>query len=318
MTERTAVYVGIDVSQDRLDIASTAMKDKRWAVPYDEDGVRKVCTRVRRLKPEGIIVEATGKLERSLVAALVADRLPVVVVNPRQVRDFAKALGILAKNDRLDARLLARFGQMTQPVVRALPDEARYALAEIVTRRRQLVEMLTMERNRLARTTPAVRQRISEHIHWLERQIQELDEDLTTTLKAIPHWQETANLLQSVPGIGPVTAAVLIAQLPELGTLTHKQIAALVGVAPFCRDSGTLHGQRTVGGGRSVVRRTLYMATLVAVQYNARLKTFYQRLVTAGKAKKVALVAAMHKLLTILNALLKHRTPWNENRLATA
>jgi transposase len=317
MTESTPVYVGIDVSQERLDIATTA-KAKRWSVRYDEDGLRTLGKHLQHLKPQSIIVEATGKLERSLVAALAAEGLPVAVVNPRQVRDFAKALGILAKNDHLDAHVLARFGQTTQPQVRPLPDEARQALADTVTRRRQLVEMITMERNRLPRSVPRVRCHIEQHIQWLEQQIKDVDDDLKRMLQQSPHWQESYDLLQSVPGIGPTTAAVLVAQLPELGHLTHKQIAALVGVAPFCRDSGTLRGQRTVWGGRSSVRTALYMATLVAVRYNGRLKGFYQRLIAAGKAKKVALVAAMHKLLKILNALLKNGTPWIENLHATA
>jgi len=311
MTEATPIYVGIDVSQERLDIATT-IKEKIWSVRYDDDGLKKVCTHLRRLQPERIILEATGKLERPLVAALAADGLPVVVVNPRQVRDFAKAMGILAKNDRLDARVLARFGQSTKPELRPLADEARQALAETVTRRRQLVEMITMERNRLPRALPPVCQQIEAHIHWLEQQLRQRDDDLKQTLEQSPHWQERYNLLQSVPGIGPTTAAVLIAQLPELGTLTHKQIAALAGVAPFCRDSGTLRGRRTVWGGRAFVRTALYMATLVAVRHNARLRTFYERLVTAGKAKKVALVAALRKLLTMLNAMLRDHTPWIE------
>jgi transposase len=317
MTELAPVYVGIDVSQERLDIATTA-KAKLWTVHYDADGLTKLRTHLRHLKPQGIIVEATGKLERPLVAALAADGLPVVVVNPRQVRDFAKALGILAKTDRLDAQVLARFGLATTPEVRPLPDEARQALAEVVTRRRQLVEMITMERNRTLRTTAAMRRRIEAHIQWLEQQLKDVDEELKQTLEQSPHWQESYDLLKSVPGIGPTTAAVLVALLPELGTLSHKQMAALVGVAPLCRDSGTLHGQRTVWGGRSYVRAALYMATLVAVRCNDRLRTFYQRLLAAGKAKKVALIACMHKLLTILNALLKHRTPWIENLPATA
>jgi transposase len=316
MTESTSVYVGIDVSQKQLDIATTA-KRKLWTVPYDEDGLRKLGRHLRHLKPEGIIVEATGKLERPLVAALAAEGLPIIVVNPRQVRDFAKALGILAKTDQLDAHVLAQFGQATKPAVRALPDGERRALAETVMRRRQLVEMLTMEHHRLSRTTPPVRRQIEAHIQWLEHELADLDDDLKQTLHANPHWQEDSDLLQSVPGIGTTTAAVLIALLPELGTLTHKQIAALVGVAPFCRDSGTLRGIRTTWGGRTPVRNALYMATLVAVRFNARLRIFYQRLLDAAKAKKVALVACMHKLLTILNAMLKHRTPWIENPLPT-
>jgi transposase len=316
MTERTPLYVGIDVSQRSLDIATTA-KAKIWTVSYDEDGLKKLRNHLCHLKVEGIIVEATGKLERSLVAVLAAEGLPLVVVNPRQVRDFAKALGILAKTDRLDAHVLARFGQATRPEVRPLPDAARYALAEMVTRRQQLVEMLTMERNRLGRSLPAVARQIEAHIAWLEQQLEYVDDDLKHSLEQSPHWQAQYDLLQSVPGIGPTTAAVLIALLPELGTLTHKQIAALVGVAPFCRDSGLWRGQRTIWGGRASVRATLYMATLVAVRYNVRLRAFYQRLVGVGKPKKVALVAAMHKLLTQLNAMLRDKASWRENLPAT-
>jgi transposase len=311
MTEATPLYVGVDISQEWLDVATT-LKDKIWSVRYDDEGLKKVRTHLRRLRPERIVVEATGKLERPLVAALASDGLPVVVVNPRQVRDFARAMGILAKTDRLDARVLARFGERTRPELRPLADDARQALAETVTRRRQLVEMIGMEHNRLSRALPPVRQQIEAHIRWLEEQLRARDDDLQQTLEQSPHWQTDYNLLQSVPGIGPATAAVLIAHLPELGMLTRQQIAALVGVAPFCRDSGTLRGRRTVWGGRSTVRSALYMATLVAVRCNARLQTFYQRLLTAGKAKKAALVACMRKLLTMLNAMLRDHTPWIE------
>lgn len=316
MNPITPTYVGIDVSQARLDIAVTGT-DQPWSVPYDDDGLNKLCTQLRHLHPERIIVEASGKLEWPLVATLAAQGWPVVVVNPAQVRYFAKSVGLLAKNDRLDAGVLARFGQATQPELRPLPDDARRALSDQVVRRRQLVEMIGMERNRTARTIPAVRKQIETHIAWLEQQLRHVDDDLQQSLKQSPHWQETNDLLQSVPGIGPTTAAVLIAFLPELGRLTRRQIAALVGVAPFCRDTGLFKGRRTVWGGRSGVRAALYMATLVAVRYNAQLRAFYQRLVTAGKAKKVALVAAMRKLLTFLNAMLKNQTYWNENLPAT-
>lgn len=257
-----------------------------------------------------VVVEATGGLEISLVAALGLAGLPVTVVNPRQVRDFARATGRLAKTDKLDAQVLAQFGAAVRPVVRPLPDEARLELRALVTRRRQLLEMITAEKNRMRRTTPAVRHRIEVNIKWLKEQLKELDHDQGDFLRSSPLWQEEARLLQSVPGIGPVVTATLIARLPELGSLNSKEVASLVGVAPFNRDSGTLRGKRTVWGGRGPLRTALYMATLVAVRRHPVLWAFYQRLCAAGKPKKVALTACLRKPLVILNSMIKRNQPW--------
>ncbi len=235
----------------------------------------------------------------------------MAVVNPRQVRDFARATGKLAKTDALDAQVLALFAELVQPTPRPLPDADALALSGLMARRRQLVAMLVAERNRLARALPPVRPGIQEHIVWLEEKRRELDGELNHALRESPLWQERENLLRSVPGIGPVVTLTLLAGLPELGTLDRKQIAALVGVAPLNRDSGVLRGRRTVWGGRGPVRTALYMATLVATRFNPVIRRFYQRLCSAGKPKKVALVASMRKLLTILNAMLKHHTRWN-------
>jgi transposase len=235
----------------------------------------------------------------------------VVVVNPRQVRDFAKATGRLAKTDTLDAAVLAHFAAAVQPAVRPLPDAATQGLAAVVTRRRQLVDMLTAERNRLSCAPPGLRKELQAHIRWLERRITGLDTDLEHAIRTSPVWRAQEDLLRSVPGIGPIVARTLLAQLPELGTLAPKPLAALVGVAPLNRDSGLFRGRRKVGGGRAAVRAVLYMGTLAAVRFNPVLRPFYQRLRAAGKLPKVALTACMHKLLTILNALLKHQRRWD-------
>jgi transposase len=260
--------------------------------------------------PTLIVLEATGGYETALVGAVAAAGLPVAVVNPRQVRDFARATGQLAKTDALDAQVLALFAARVQPTPRAVPDAALQDLTALVARRRQLVEMLGAERNRLAIARPALRRSLRDHVRWLERQLTAVDSDLTTHIQASPIWRVQDDLLQSVPGVGPQTARLLLACLPELGTLTRQQIAALVGVAPLKRDSGQWRGRRTTWGGRAPVRVGLYMAALVAVRHNAVLRAFYQRLVTAGKPKKLALVATMRKLLTILNAMLHHQRAW--------
>jgi transposase len=267
--------------------------------------------RLTALAPALIVLEATGGLEIPLVGALAAAGLPVVVVNPRQVRDFAKATGRLAKTDTLDAAVLAHFAAAVQPAVRPLPDAATQGLAAVVTRRRQLVDMLTAERNRLSCAPPGLRKELQAHIRWLERRIAGLDTDLEHAIRTSPVWRAQEDLLRSVPGIGPIVARTLLAQLPELGTLAPKPLAALVGVAPLNRDSGLFRGRRKVGGGRAAVRAVLYMGTLAAVRFNPVLRPFYQRLRAAGKLPKVALTACMHKLLTILNALLKHQQRWD-------
>jgi len=263
--------------------------------------------------PTLIVLEATGGLEMPLAGALAAVRLPVVVVNPRQVRDFARATGQLAKTDRLDAEILAQFAEAVRPPIRPVPDEDTQALAAIVARRRQLIEMLTAEKNRLRLTARALRKRVQAHITWLETELDRLNTDLTTMMRQSPVWREKEDVLRSVPGVGPVLTTTLVANLPELGALTRKEVAALVGVAPFPRDSGTLKGRRTIWGGRAHVRAALYMAALVATRKNPVIRTFYQRLCQAGKAKKLALTACMRKLLTILNAMVKNGTPWRHD-----
>lgn len=306
------VFVGIDVSKDRLDVALRPTSD-RWAVAHDEGGIATLVDRLRRHAPALVVLEATGGLEVPLTGALAAAGLPVVVVNPRQVRDFAKATGQLAKTDALDATVLAQFAEVVRPACRPLPDAATQALSALLTRRRQLIEMLTAEKNRLGPAPPPVRKGIRTHITWLERRLADLDRELTQAIRESSVWREKDDLLRSAPAVGPVLSRTLLANLPELGTLTRQQIAALVGVAPLNRDSGTWRGTRRVWGGRAHVRAALYMSALVATRYNPVIRAFYQRLCAAGKAKKVALTACMRKLLTILNAMLKHRTPWQNN-----
>ncbi|MFO0700144.1 MAG: IS110 family transposase [Nitrospira sp.] len=311
-----AVFVGIDISKARLDVALRPTGSS-FMVTHDEVGIAAVVQRLRALAPVGIVLEATGGLEVMLSGALATEGLPVAVVNPRQVRDFARATGRLAKTDALDAQLLAQFAEAVRPACRPLPDTSTQQLAALITRRRQLVEMLTAEKNRRGSAPQVMRLQIQQHIGWLQQHLAQLDQELTSAVQASPIWREHDELLQSVPGIGPVVTRTLLAELPELGTLTHKQIAALAGVAPLNRDSGAFRGKRTVWGGRATVRAALYMGALVAARHNRTLKAFYQRLRQAGKAPKVALTACMRKLLTMLNAMLKHRTPWRDSVGAT-
>jgi len=303
------IYVGIDVAKERLDVAPRPV-GAGWQVANDERGVVELVARLDQLRPALVVLEATGGMELPLVGALAAAGLPVVVINPRQAREFAKATGRLAKTDAIDAQVLAHFAEAVRPRLRPLADAAAQELSALMTRRRQLIEMLTAERNRLRTAAPAVRPDIQEHIRWLERRLADLDGDLSQTIRSSDIWREKDDLLQSAPGVGPVVSTTLLADLPELGALNRKEIAALVGVAPLNRDSGTLRGRRTVWGGRSKVRSALYMATLVATQRNPVIRIFYQRLLSAGKPKKVALTACMRKLLTILNAMSRSRTPW--------
>ena len=304
-----AICIGIDVSKDRLDLAWRPTGE-RWTAPNTERGIRAICRRLRTPAPTLIVLEATGGLELPLTGALAAAGLPVVVVNPRQIRDFAKATGQLAKTDALDAAVLAQFAEAVRPPVRPLPDAATQALSALLLRRRQLIGMRTAEQNRLGSSPAPMRKGIRAHITWMEGRLADLDEELATTIRESPLWREKDDLLQSTPGVGPVLALTLLASLPELGTLTRQQIAALVGVAPLNRDSGRFRGSRRVWGGRAHVRAALYMGTLVATRFNPVIRAFYQRLCAAGKAKKVALTACMRKLLTMLNAMLTHQTPW--------
>ncbi len=308
-TART--YVGIDVAKATLDVAS---EPPGWTTttPNTEAGFRTLVPQLQARAPERIVVEATGGYELPVVRALVEAGLPVIVVNPRQVRAFAKALGQLAKTDTLDAQVLALFAARVQPPVRPQPDAATTALRAVLARRRQVVEMLTAERHRLGKAPADVRPGLQAHIAWLTQPVTTLDDDLTTRIRQSPVWQEQVDVLQSVPGVGPVLSRTLLAELAEVGTLTRRQIAALVGVAPLNRDSGTFRGPRTCWGGRAPVRTALYMATLVATRWNPVSRHTYQTLCARGKQRKVALVACMRKLLTILNAMLKHRTSWQE------
>jgi transposase len=303
------LYVGIDVSKDTLEVA-VAPTSEGWTLAHDPVGIEALATRLKRLQPVLVVMEATGGLEEPLAAALAVAGVLLAVVNPRQVRDFARATGQLAKTDRIDARVLALFGERVQPPPRPVPDEQLQLLSALLTRRRQLVEMLTQEKNRRASARAAVRPRLDAHIAWLEQELEDLNDQLRQRLRQSPIWREQDDLLRSVPGIGPVVSTTLLAELPELGQLNRKQIAALVGVAPLNQDSGKQRGRRRVWGGRAAVRAALYMGTLVATRYNPVIRAFYQHLLAQGKAKKVALVACMHKLLTILNAIIKHRTPW--------
>ncbi len=303
------VYVGIDVAKEWLDIAQRPGAET-WRLSNDEAGIAELVGRLGRLQPVLALLEATGGLEMPLVGALMAAELPVVVVNPRQVRDFARATGRLAKTDAIDAQVLAQFAEAVQPALRPLPDAATRQLRALLTRRRQLVEMLTAEKNRLRTAPPAVREHVKKHILWLERSLSDLDSDLGQAIHSSDIWRAQDDLLQSTPGVGPVVSTTLLAELPELGILNRKQIAALVGVAPLNRDSGSFRGRRTVWGGRSQVRAVLYMATLVASRRNSAIRAFYERLLAAGKPKKVALTACMRKLLTILNAMVRHQSSW--------
>lgn len=302
-------YVGIDVAKSRLDIA-VRPGEEQWSVTNEEEGIGTLVSRLEELEPALVVLEATGGLELAVTAALATAKMPVVVVNPRQVRDFARAAGQLAKTDRLDAQIIARFGEAMQPTPRPLPDAEAQALTALLTRRRQVVEMVTAEKNRLHTARPSMRKEIRRHILWLEKSLANLDRDLRESLRHSPVWRERDNLLQSVPGVGPVLSLTLLAELPELGTLDRRKIATLVGVAPLSRDSGLLRGKRTVWGGRTRVRAALYMGTLVATRFNPVIKAFYQRLCAAGKAKKVALIACMRKMLVILNGILRRRVEW--------
>ena len=314
--DAAAVFVGIDVGKAYLDVA-VRPAGTHERLPNDEEGIARLVDRLRAARPTLVVLEATGGLEVPLTAALATVGLAVAVVNPRQVRDFAKAVGQLAKTDALDAHLLARFAEVVRPEPRPLPDADAQALSALLTRRRQVIGMLVAEQQRLATTVAALRPRVEAHIAWLRQERDDLDRQLRDRVRGSPVWREDDDLLQSVPGVGPVLATTLIAELPELGHLNRKQIATLVGVAPLNCESGILRGRRIVWGGRAQVRAALWMGTLVAVQHNPVLRQFYGRLVAAGKPKKVALTACMHKLLLILNALLRQRVRWQPAQAVT-
>ena len=317
----SGMYVGVDVAKAELVVAARP-SDERWSVANDERGARTLAERLKRDAPALVVLEATGGYELAAVAALAAAGLPVVVANPRQVRDFARATGQLAKTDRIDAGVLALFAERVRPEVRPLPNEEAQELDAVLTRRRQLLEMLTAERNRLGqvagRGRRPVKKSLKAHIAFLERELRVADTDLGAMVRASPAWREKDDLLRSVPGVGPVLSLTLLAELPELGRLSRREVAKLAGVAPLARDSGTLRGHRYVHGGRASVRAVLYMAALVATRRNPVIRAFYERLLAAGNPKKLALVACMRKLLTILNAMARSGVRWEApNALAT-
>jgi transposase len=310
--DNVPTFVGIDVAKHRLDV-HLRPSGESLAIDHGEEEITALIERLVALEPTLVVLEATGGLEVRPAAALAAAGLPVAVVNPRQVRSFARAIGRLAKTDRLDAKAIAHFAEAVRPPVRPLPDEATRRLGALVARRRQLLEMLVAERNRRHAADPALHERLDAHLRWLEEALAEIEGDLDGAVRASPVWRAKEALLRSVPGIGPVSARTLLAQLPELGSLTRRQAAALVGVAPFSRDSGKLRGRRTVWGGRATLRACLYMAAVAAARgSNPVIAGFYRRLRLAGKPAKLALTACMRKLVVTLNAMLRSNTAWKQ------
>lgn len=307
---QTLRFIGIDISKQYLDLADSLAQDTR-RFANNESGISELIDHLVPLNPVLIVLEATGGLEIPLASSLYARRLPVAVVNPRQVRDFAKATGTLAKTDAIDARVLAHFAGAVRPEIRKIKDEETLELSALVTRRRQLIEMLAMEKTRLQQAPKWIRANIQTNIQWLKQQLKAIDGDLSKTIRNSSVWRENDDIIQSIPGAGPVLSVSLMAGLPELGTLNRKQIAALVGVAPLNRDSGNFCGRRSIWGGRANVRTALYMAALSAMRFNPVIQIFYQRLIEKGKPFKVAITACMRKLLTILNSMIKDKTMWN-------
>lgn len=304
------IFIGIDVSRDRLD-AYVRPSDESFAVARDGEGLAALVERLRAFDPYLVVLEATGGFEVTVAAAVVAAEIPLAVVNPRQIRDFARATGQLAKTDALDAKAIARFAEAVRPQPRPVPDAQARALGELIARRRQIIEMMTAERNRRRQlTSRRLIKSVDRLLAVLQQELSELEQDVDEGIRGTPAWRDRDELLRSVPGVGNVVARTLIADLPELGRLDRKQIAALVGVAPLNRDSGKMRGKRTTWGGRAKVRCALYMAALVGSRRNPILKAFYQRLLSAGKPKKLALTAVMRKLLTILNAMVRDHIRW--------
>jgi transposase len=302
-------FIGIDTSKAHLDVAIGKDGDV-MRVNNDIQGIQRLVEQFAELQPDLIVVESTGGLERALIAELVFAKLPVALVNPGRVREFAKSVGQLAKTDKIDARLLARFAEATHPAQVALPSTEEQLLSALITRRRQVIEMLTAEKNHLLSTPLAVRQLVERNLAWLEQQLKELNDKIDDFIQSDPNFKPKEKILRSAKGVGPILAATLLSELPELGRLDRKKIASLVGVAPFNRDSGKFRGKRRIRGGRSAVRSVLYMATVAAVRCNPMIKVFYQRLLSYGKEKKVALVACMRKLLTIVNAMIRTMQPF--------
>ena len=310
--EKSEVYVGVDVSKAHLDVGvSGSAEVRRFA--NTEHGVGELVQWLGEMEPTLVVMESTGGFEVTAAAAIAAAGIAVVIANPRQVRNFAKATGQLAKTDDLDAQILALFAERVRPPVRPLPDDAARELDAILGRRRQIVGMITAERNRLGFALKPVQKGIQKHIRWLERQLSDVDQDLDDLIRKSPIWKAKSDLLRDVPGVGPNLARTLIAELPELGRLSHKEIAALVGVAPFPRDSGLMRGKRMVWGGRAPVRTALYLSIWSASKWNPVIRLFYERLRAKGKPPKVAQVACMRKLLTILNAMVRDGRKWDPN-----
>jgi transposase len=306
----TESVIGIDVAKENV-VVAVHPTGETWTSATTAEALERLARDVQARAPGLVVLEATGGYEGPVAAACAAQQLAVAIVNPRQVRAFAEATGQSAKTDRIDAAVLALFGARVQPPARPLPDEATQALAALVARRRQLLDMLRAEQQRLPQApTPAVRRDVRQHVQWLERRVRDVEGELQRAIEASPAWRVKENLLRSVPGIGPIVARTLVADVPELGQLTRRQIAALIGVAPFNRDSGRWRGRRHIAGGRATVRAALYMAGLVATRHNVPLRAFYTRLLAAGKPRKVALVAVMRKLLTMLNAIVRTQQPW--------
>ena len=316
--KKTEFFIGIDVSKDTLDVGIRPTGES-FAFPNTGSGIALLVQHLKDLQPKLIVVEATGGLETAVVGELAAHKFPVAVINPRQGRDFAKATGKLAKTDEIDAHTLAHFGDALRPEVRPLKNRELQELTALVSRRRQLVEMRTAEKNRLFSAPEWTQEDIKEHISWLDKKIAKADSDLGKKLRKSPVWREKDEILQSMKGVGDGTSLVLITELPELGTLNRKKIATLVGVAPLNRDSGLSRGKRAIWGGRASVRTALYMATLAAIQHkNPVIRPFYERLVASGKAKKVAITACMHKMLTIMNAMVRDGKKWDQAAIQTA
>lgn len=317
MTQAAELFIGIDVSKAHLDVA-VHVPAQGWRVENSDSSIATLVLQFQALQPTLIVLEASGGFELLLVAALAAAHLPVVVTNPRRVRNFARATGRLAKTDQLDAQLLAHFAAALRPEVRRLPNEQEAHLTALLTRRRQIVDMLTVEQNRWHTVRPAMRSDITEHLEWLRTKLAKLDAEIDDFIQGSPLWSDTDALLQSVPGVGPVTASTIVALLPELGQLNRQEIAALVGLAPIAKESGKKQGKRHIFGGRRAVRSALYMAALSATKFNPVIKAFYQRLLAQGKPKKVALTACMRKLLVILNAMVRSQQPWHAHAVAVA
>ncbi|MFC1947275.1 IS110 family transposase [Chloroflexota bacterium] len=302
-------YVGIDISKDNLDVAVLPSKERRQ-YPNDHGGMNKLIPWLKKLPVEIVVMEPTGGYEALAVAALSSKRVPVAIVNARQIRQYARAKGILAKTDSIDALVMAEFAEAVKPEVRQIPNKETREIKMIVSRRRQLLEMMTAEKNRKTTAADSIKPGIQAHIDWIKKEVEDIDKNLRGRIENSPVWQVKDNLLQSIPGVGKVLSSTILAELPELGKLNRKQIAALVGVAPYNCDSGKMRGKRAVWGGRAAVRSVLYMATVVGIIHNPVIKDLYDRLVDKGKAKKVALVACMRKLLVIMNAIMKTEKPW--------